>query len=162
MTPPAQRLKAFLVLSLLLNIFLVGGLGGGLYEWFAHHKPDEAAQPHGMRAAMLELPQPKRHQLRQLLRLTRVDSQPLIIEGRDARAEVAKQLHALTLDQAALDAALAKARDADVALRAKVDKTLADFAGTLTPDERMKLAAAMEHRPAAKGPGPASGNSNER
>ncbi|MBP5105052.1 periplasmic heavy metal sensor [Pseudomonas protegens] len=146
-----RALKTCLVLSLLINVFLIGGVAGGLYQWLGHPKPAQAlAVPlHGLRQAMAQMPEERRRQLRQLLRQTRIDSQPLIIAGREARQAVVRELGAEPLDRNALDAQLGKSRDADIALRARVDEVLAGFAGSLSLKERQQLVDAMYLR----GPG---------
>ena len=70
--------------------------------------------------------------------------------GREARLGVIKQLEAPTLDRDALVTELAKAREADAALRALVDATLAQFASNLPQDERQKLVEALYQRGQAK------------
>lgn len=139
-----KSLKPWLLASILLNVFLIGGVGGGLYHWMASAKPAEAVvNQHGLRQAMIKLPPERRRELRQLLRHNRADSQPLIMAGREARMGVIKQLEAPSLDRDVLVAELAKARRADMALRALVDTTLAQFASTLPQDERQKLVEAL-------------------
>ena len=138
MTP--RSLKPWLLVSVLLNVFLIGGVGGGLYHWMARATPAEAmVNQHGLRQAMVKLSPERRKELRQLLRHNRADSQPLVLAGREARMGVIKQLQAPTLDRDVLVAELAKAREADTALRALVDTTLAQFASELPRDERQKL-----------------------
>ncbi|MGA9705174.1 periplasmic heavy metal sensor [Pseudomonas sp.] len=148
-----RSLKPWLIASVLLNVFLLGGVGGGLYHWIAAStQPAEVVvNQHGLRQAMVKLPPERRKELRQLLRHNRADSQPLVMAGREARLGVIKQLEAPTLDREALVAELAKAREADAALRALVDSTLAQFAGTLPQDERQKLVEALYLRGQAKG-----------
>ena len=142
MTP--KSLKPWLVVSVLLNVFLIGGVGGGLYHWMATAKPAEAVvNQHGLRQAMFKLPPERRRELRQLLRHNRADSQPLIMAGREARLGVIQQLQAPTLDRDLLVSELAKAREADMGLRALVDTTLAQFANTLPQDERRRLVEAL-------------------
>ena len=99
---------------------------------------------------MIKLPPERRKELRQLLRQNRADSQPLIMAGREARLGVIKQLEAPTLDREVLVTELAKAREADAALRALVDTTLAQFASNLPQDERQKLVEALYQRGQAK------------
>ena len=70
--------------------------------------------------------------------------------GREARLGVIQQLQAPTLDRERLVSELAKAREADAALRALVDATLAEFAGNLPQDERQKLVEALYSRGQAK------------
>ncbi|PMV19020.1 MULTISPECIES: periplasmic heavy metal sensor [unclassified Pseudomonas] len=152
-----KSLKPWLLASALLNVFLIGGVGGGLYHWMASAKPAEAVvNQHGLRQAMIKLPPERRRELRQLLRHNRADSQPLIMAGREARMGVIKQLEAPTLDRDVLVAELAKAREADMALRALVDTTLAQFASTLPREERQKLVEALYLRGQAAGRKPQS------
>ncbi|OLY72821.1 hypothetical protein AU074_08900 [Pseudomonas sp. ATCC PTA-122608] len=152
MTPSPKYLKPLLVVSVLFNVFLIGGVGGGLYHWLANAKPAEAVvNQHGLRQAMVKLPPERRKELRQLLRQNRADSQPLVLAGREARLDVIKQLEAPTLDRAALVTDLGKARQADMALRALVDNTLAQFASTLPRDERQRLVEALYLKGQAKG-----------
>ncbi|WP_226476224.1 periplasmic heavy metal sensor [Pseudomonas sp. MWU16-30323] len=152
MTPSPKYLKPLLVVSVLFNVFLIGGVGGGLYHWLANAKPAEAVvNQHGLRQAMVKLPPERRKELRQLLRQNRADSQPLVLAGREARLDVIKQLEAPTLDREALVTDLGKAREADMALRALVDNTLAQFANTLPRDERQRLVEALYMKGQAKG-----------
>lgn len=146
MTQPNKPLKTLLLVSLLLNVFLVGGLAGGLYQWLGHNQaqPLAVAEPqHGLRKALVQLPDVSRRQLRQLLRQTRIDSQPLLLAGRQARLDVVERLQQPTLDRNALDADLGRAREADSALRARVETALADFAGSLSLEDRQKLADSL-------------------
>lgn len=93
--------------------------------------------------------------MREALRQTRRESVPLIISARSGRLDVVQALAAPQFDRAALDAALARTREADVAVRARVEATVAEFASTLTPDERLKLVDALErHGPLHVGPPP--------
>jgi uncharacterized membrane protein len=140
-----RTLKTLAAVSLVLNVFLIGSLAGGAYRMsglFAHQKAAE--QQRGIRFAAADLSAERQRQLREALRDTRRASAPLIRQARDGRAEIAQILAAPTLDRAALDAALARTREADVALRSRIEGTVAEFASTLTPDERVKLVAAME------------------
>lgn len=150
----ARTLKSWLFVSVLLNVFLIGGVGGGLYHWRTSAAPVEAVvNQHGLRQAMVKLPPERRRELRQLLRHNRADSQPLVMAGREARLGVIKQLEAPTLDRDVLVAELAKAREADAALRALVDTTLAQFASGLPQEERQKLVEALYMRGQARAVG---------
>ncbi|MGC1302504.1 MAG: periplasmic heavy metal sensor, partial [Caulobacteraceae bacterium] len=48
-------------------------------------------------------------------------------------------------DPAAVNAALSRARDADFALRAKLESTIVDFARDLPQAERQDMARALSH-----------------
>ena len=146
MTQPSKRLKMLLVVSLLVNVFLVGGALGGLYQWSKFQPQPGAVVQHGLRQALAQLPEDRRHQLRRMLRDTRQENQPLIVASRQAHRDVMQRLQAPTLDRDALDADLDRARTADITLRTRFDATLADFAASLPADERQKLAQAMTAR----------------
>lgn len=155
MTMATTRLKTLLIVSLVLNIFLLGAIAGGTYRWVAKQKADVLAQQRGLRFAAAELPKDRQDQLRQSLRQTRRESLPLITDARSGRIDVVQALAAPQFDRATLDAALARTRAADVAVRARVEATVAEFASTLTPDERLKLVDALEqHGPLHVGPPP--------
>jgi uncharacterized membrane protein len=155
MTVPVTRLKTFLIVSIVLNIFLLGTIAGGTYRWMAKQKADVIAQQRGLRFAAAELPEARRDQLHDALRQTRRDSLPLILSARSGRLDVVQALAAPQFNRATLDAALARTRDADIAVRARVEGTVADFASTLTPDERLKLVDALQrHGPLHVGPAP--------
>lgn len=156
MTQPTQHFKAVLAVSLVLNVFLIGGLAGGLYQWHNQAKPVQnlALPQHGVRQVMLQLPPAKRRELRQMLRQTREDNQALIADSRQARLDVIRQLQAPNLDRSALDSDLGRARDADISLRAKVDANIADFAATLPTAERQTLADSLYARSNVKARNP--------
>jgi uncharacterized membrane protein len=138
-----KRLKTLLVVSLLINVFLIGGIIGGLYKWSTHPRPTGAGVQHGLRQALARLPDARRQQLRHMLREIRTENQPLIVASRQAHLDLIHRLQAPTLDRDALDADLDRARTADITLRTRVDATLADFAATLPADERQTLAQAL-------------------
>ncbi len=155
MTMPIKRLRTLLAVSAVLNIFLLGAIGGGTYRWIEKQKADALAQQRGLRFAAAELPQARRDQLRDALRQTRRETLPLILSARSGRIDVVQALQSPQFDRAALDAALARTRDADMAVRARVEGTVADFAATLDAGERMKLVDALQrHGPLHVGPAP--------
>lgn len=56
MTMATTRLKTLLIVSLVLNIFLLGAIAGGTYRWVAKQKAEVLAQQRGLRFAAAELP----------------------------------------------------------------------------------------------------------
>jgi len=140
--------KIALVGSLVLNAFLVGGLAGGAYQWFAAQRMHVAAPaPHvALRFATEGLSAQRQAQFLEALRTARRDNREYAREGRMARREVLALLAAPQLDGAALDAALARTRAADTALRAAVENGVAGFAATLTPEERKVFADGLRER----------------
>lgn len=137
-----RSLKFALVVSLVINVFLLGAIAGGMYRWFAHEHAS-VAQQRGLRFAASELSAQRQKQFRVELRRARRDAAPLIEASRDGRREIAQLLAAPQLDRDALDAALARTREADVAVRTRIEATVTDFAASLSPQERLKLVDAM-------------------
>lgn len=150
-TAPRTR---WLLLSLLLNVFLLGGLAGaGLYyAWTGriHASPTPVAAapaagatpaaPRGLRFAADALPPAQRNAFRAGLRDARRAAAEDVQAARAGRVELARLMAAPQFDRAAVDAALARTRSADVALRARVEASVADFAASLAPQERAVFA----------------------
>jgi len=139
-------LRRYLVVSIVLNVFLLGALGSGLYRWHAQQTRLEALQQRGLRYAADQLPPERQKAFAAALRETRRDpqSRALVRAARDGRSQIAQLLAAPQLDQDALRDALSRTRDADLALRSRIEATVAAFAATLTPAERLQMVDAME------------------
>lgn len=140
--------KFFLVGSLVLNAFLVGGIAGGAYQWFATQRVQEAAPAArvALRFAADRLSPERQRQFLDAIREARRQGRDYARGGREARREVLDLLAAPQLDRAALDAALARTRAADAALRTQVENAVADFAATLSPEERLKFVDGLRQR----------------
>jgi len=139
--------KLLCTLSLALNLFLLGAIAGGAYRWFAGDRPAAAAaQPRGVRFAAEELSAERQKQFRLALRQARRDAAPLMDDARNGRQQVAGLLSAPQYDRVAVEAALARTREADMALRARVEGALTEFAANLTPEERIAFVHALTHR----------------
>jgi uncharacterized membrane protein len=141
--------KAVLIGSLVLNVFLLGSVAGGAYQLFAAHRGQAAgataaAQPRALRFAAENLGPEREQQFVDTLKDARRAGREFAVEGREGRREVLQIVGAPQFDRAALDAALAKTRDADIAMRTRVEAGVADFAATLTPEERAKFAASLK------------------
>jgi uncharacterized membrane protein len=140
-----QRFRAWLLLSVLLNVFLIGGIGGGAWRWWSESARGDraasvaAADPatsRGLRFAADGLAPAQRQAFRAGLRDVRRASADLARTSREGRAEVARLLAAPGFDRGAVDAALVRTRAADLALRERVEADVVDFASRLTPADR--------------------------
>ncbi|MCW0073002.1 periplasmic heavy metal sensor, partial [Burkholderia pseudomallei] len=113
------------------------------YQWFANHRALRGAAMQGQRKALSfaadELPDAQQRAFEAALKAARKDGRDFAREGRDGRITVLDLLAAPQLDRAAIDAALDRTRAADSALRAQVERSVVDFAATLTPDDRAKF-----------------------
>ncbi|MBN9046580.1 MAG: periplasmic heavy metal sensor [Rhizobiales bacterium] len=131
-----------LIVSVALNVFLLGGLIGGAL-WVHSHGP----LPGGtLQAAVRSLPPDQRVALHKALRAVRLENRPTMIESRQARRDAANLLRQPTLDAAALSAALQRARTADVTMRAKLEQRIVDFAATSSQQVRDLLADGLIRR----------------
>lgn len=144
-----RKLRIALVASLALNLFLAGALVAGLMSLRAGNRMINAGS---LRIAGAELPQSERRPFRQALREARRSMRATIVESQTAKAEAAMLLRRPTSDAAAILAALDRARAADMAVRAVVERRAVAFSATLPPADRAKLADAMQRR---AGGGPA-------
>jgi uncharacterized membrane protein len=164
--------KILLAASFVLNVFLLGGIAGGAYQWFAtHDSVAKAPQPRtALRFATDGLSPERQKQFLAALKEARRDGKDDARAGREGRHEVLALLAAPQFDRVALDAALQHTRDADIALRTEVESSVADFATTLTAEERVKFAEGLKQAgqwreappaPAAKGKRPANPGANE-
>jgi len=138
-----DRSFRILVISLLvLNTFLIGALAGGGLTWIRNSRAPIGAMPLGAE----QLPSGQRKALRAALNEARKEEHQTILDAQQAKVDAASILGQPTLDAAALSAALARARNADVGLRAKLEQRAVDFAATLSYDERRALAESMIRR----------------
>lgn len=137
------KLRIAFIASLLLNLFLAGALTAG---WVSLGSNGRMINAGSLRVAGTELPQPERQPFRAALREARREMRPTIMLSRRAKAEAASLLRQPTIDQAAVNAALDEARAADLAVRAAVERRAVVYAATLPPEDRAKLADAMQRR----------------
>lgn len=139
-----RPVKIALAASVLLNIFLAAALIGGAASVRRLAKP--GIGPGSLRVAGAELPRDTRQAFRRHLRAARRDVRPEIAASRAARQQASTLLEQRVLDRAALDGALARARTADFAVRARLEASAVDFIASLAPADRMRLAEAMRQR----------------
>jgi uncharacterized membrane protein len=142
-----RTLRIVWIVSILANIFLLAAVVGGTVWLRAKHPMITAGS---IRIAGAELPRDERRAFRTVLRETRRSMHPTVLAARQAREDAATLLRAPVLDQAALSAALARARVADVALREQLEARAVAFAATLPPADRARLADGMLRRPEAQ------------
>ena len=146
-----SNVKRWLIASLVLNLFLAGGIAGGAWRWWhvqqgAATAPAAAAQARGLRFAADDLAPEQRQKFRLGLRDARREVAASVKAARDGRLEVLKLIEANQFDRAAVAAALARVREADTAARARVETSVVEFASTLSVEDRKVLAAGLAKR----------------
>ena len=140
----ARRLDLLLAASLLVNVFAVGAIGGGLF--MLRHQDGLRSRPAAhlpLRAAGDELPAPDRMRFRHAIRSTLRDSAGLLATARDSRATAAGLFVQPEFDSAAVLAALDRARAADSELRRRLETAAVQVAATLPVEERVFLARGL-------------------
>lgn len=143
-----RSFRILVICLLVLNTFLIGGLAGGGLTWIRSSQVPAGAMPLGGE----QLPSSQRKALRAALNEARKDERQTVLEAQQAKIDAASLLGQPVLDTEALAAALARARNADVALRMKVEQRAVGFAATLSYDERRALAESLIRRSAPKAP----------
>lgn len=125
-----------LAISLAFNVFIVGAAVGGAYMWHASgpHRPGVVRG--GLGRAAEKLPVAERKAFRQMLAQTRKEAASDVAAARAGRLKLAQLMAADPIDPQAIDAQLSQIRQADSAVRARLEKTVVDFFETLTPSER--------------------------
>jgi len=131
--------RNLVILSVVLNVFLAGALAGGAV-WIRSGK---SGQGYSLEAAGGRLPEQDRTVFRKALRDVRRDSRQVILDGQQARREAADLLRQPVLDTTALAAALERARNADVAVRTRLEQRIVEFAAASSAEERGVLAEGL-------------------
>jgi uncharacterized membrane protein len=151
-----RNLKLALAVSLAANIFLVGGAAGALGFHLLRPKaeavgpgspgvPRAQAQRRALRFAADELSPELRRQFRQSLREAWRDTASDSRTAREQRLALAELLAQPSTDRARVEAAMAGARQADMAVRARVEQAVADFAAGLSPQDREVFVTGLKH-----------------
>lgn len=157
-----RGLQILLICSLVLNVFVIGGIAGAVIMWHRAeaHRPMTGGPGFGggrggrLRQAAMNLSPQYRRELRRTLVATLQGLQPQIAEARAARLEAGRLLDQPKLDQNALQAALDKARAADMSIRTRLEAALVQFAMSLPEDERSALAQGLAMPGAGQGQQP--------
>jgi uncharacterized membrane protein len=134
--------RNLLIASVVLNVFLAGALAGGAV-WIRSGK---SGQGYSLEAAGGRLPDQQRMLFRKALREVRRESRDIILDGQQARREAADLLRQPVVDTAALSAALERARNADIAVRTRLEQRIIEFAAAGSAEDRSVLAEGLARR----------------
>lgn len=144
-----KTLLIVLFVSLAVNLFLVGGVIGGLVvgQRLRPDRPPMARMNQPVWAAAQVLSPEQARAYRTMLRGEGMEARTVMRESREARAQAWRTLGAEPFDPAMTKQRLAQVRDREAATRGEIDGRIVDFAASLTPPERQKLAAALADPP---------------
>ena len=156
-----RGLKIGLAVSLAVNLFALGALGGLVYVRTLSQAAHAPANPNPLVRAADVLAPDQQAAFRQMLRQHVVQDRPTIRDSRQAKRRMVELLAAPTFVRAAVSAALAEARTDDVAVRAHLEEGVVDFVARLSPADRAAFAGGfrkaalarwMANHPGAKAP----------
>ena len=133
----SRTLKILLAISIAVNLFALGAIGGGAASWL------KTAPRRPIFRAAESLPQGDRDAFRHVLRTVARDARPIQRDARDNRRLAAQLFVQPTIDAAAVNAAMTRARDDDFAVRARLEIAMVGFASTLSQPERTAMARAL-------------------
>ena len=140
----ARNPKWLLIASLGLNIFMFGALASGAGQYVYSHWHETARSPGAPRFAAAQLSAAQQQEFVETLRDAHREARQSGQAAVNGRKNVIRLLAASPLDQAALDAAIASTREADVAVRTHVEQRVVEYAAALTPEERVKFAEGLQ------------------
>ena len=154
-----RSLKIGLIVSIILNVFLIGGIAGGLAFWRLNPQVHAAAAPAGgppqrraLRFAADELAPEQRAAFLQALRQARRASLAQVQEAQAHRRDLAGLIGAVPFDRAAVIGALDGARTADIAVRTRLETAVVDYAVGLSPADRAVFVRGLARTPTLRQP----------
>lgn len=130
-------IRGLVIASVVLNVFLAGAFVGGAV-WLRNAKTGVSLESAGR-----QLPDQDRKAFREALRQVRVQSRQIILDGQQARQQAADLLQQPAMDEAAVSAALERARNADATVRTRLEQAIVDFAANTSLENRSVLAQAL-------------------
>lgn len=134
-----RTLKLALAASLAGNLFLVGLIAGA--QLLGERREErEPGRPSRLAVAVQRLDPEDGAALRALMRAKSQSLRPRVQALRAERRAVEAALGRPDYEAAGVQAALARVRAEETALRIEVDRTLLDFATRLDPEERAAIA----------------------
>ena len=142
-----RNLKILLAVSVLLNVFVLAAICGGLL--MGHRLMHEMGPGRGnpmMRAAQ-HMPEAEQQAFHRQMRAVAAQTLPAITEARAARNAAADGLIAAKPDTTKIKQALARARAAETLARGQMEDALVQFAVTLEPKARERLAEGLRRAP---------------
>jgi uncharacterized membrane protein len=142
-----RTLAILLGLSLVLNVFVIGGVVG-LFVGQTFGPPSTSApRPNPMMAAADRLNPVDRDTFRALMQDEVQREGPTALDARQQRRQAAELLLAPSFDRAAAGAALDRARADDIEVRRAVENAMLDFAAKLDQHDRTVLSAGLARAP---------------
>lgn len=142
-SPRERRLGFVLILSLALNLLVLGAVAGVLTGWSwrgaPHRVSSGSSEDYGLMAFTKQLPSDRRKEVRKTIKEERVTLRPLFIEVDDNRRDAARLLTAEPFDRGAFEAALDRLAESENKLKRSALGIVLKTSDTLSAEERRKL-----------------------
>ncbi|HYF23922.1 MAG TPA: periplasmic heavy metal sensor [Caulobacteraceae bacterium] len=139
--------RTLLAASLVLNLFLLGAGIGGAVMFDRFKEREHARRAPALHAAMSDLPPERQEALRAVVRQAALAARPDFREARQARRRAAELAAAPSFDPAGVRAELARARDAELRGRLKLENGLIGAMQDLDASGRAAIAPALARSP---------------
>jgi uncharacterized membrane protein len=133
-----------LIVSLVLNLFLIGAAAGVVALGMRMARQNAAARAGALVRATGDLPQPERRNMRLMLRQAWIDVKPATEQSRALRLAGWGAIADPNADVGKIKLNLAASRQLDLASRTKVEEKVVDYAIALPPADRKLFAAGMQ------------------
>jgi uncharacterized membrane protein len=147
-----------LIVSLAVNLFVLGGLAGAALMGFGRHGPHGPPGPGRLTGMGAELSPEHQEAWQAAVRAAAQTAGPQVRQARAVRRQAWQTLAAEPAHPQAALAALDEARALEMQARAGMDRAVVAFVSTLPPPERTKLIEALSRqRPGPPRPAPWSG-----
>jgi uncharacterized membrane protein len=145
---PNRRLRVWLVLSLAINLLVIGAIGGSMFAWHRHGswRGGRGSEEFGLLSFARTLPADRRAIIRKSIQAELSNVRPLWEDVQKAHSEAAAVLVAEPFEKDKFKAAIDKITEADSKLKAMVLTIFINTAERLTPDERQELRVWWERR----------------
>jgi uncharacterized membrane protein len=138
-----KTLKVLFLVSLILNVLLVGVLMGQLPRRLERGSFREQR----MEQALRDLPQPMQTRLREKFKQMRAASDPLRDQLRVAREQTLSTLSAEPFDEAAYDRQVSKIHELQLQMFKKMGQVVKEIAKELSVEERRNFAQILRRPP---------------
>jgi uncharacterized membrane protein len=156
-----RALVIALIVSLAINVFVIGGLAGAVLMGYGRLGPPGPPGPPRLNGMGAALSPEHREAWQAAVRGAVQTAGPQLRQARALRKQAWDAVAADPANPQAAQAALAQSRNLELAARGVMDRAVVDFAATLPAPERAKLAEALSrrgpHPPGGPGGGPPGG-----
>lgn len=149
--PGSRTLPVLLILSLLVNMLLIGILVGQALAGSGPRDMPADGPPPPVEARMAlsllsTLDDEDRRKVARVFREAMRGNRAQMVERHQARRAITQALSAEPFDTAQMQAAFARLRKADAALQEGIQDTLAEEMAQLSPDQRAALAELLQRK----------------